>query len=242
MEVQKITPPLAFHWAARVSYPSEPWRNHALCVWSWRELRKIFPECYAAILMPDHLHVLSATLAPSEIQTRLKELHRFLKRLARKTATPLGWQPLSEPRAIPNWSHLATQIRYVHLNPCRKGYCKDPLEWEFSTHRDYLGATAQPWPDTANALTRMSHGVNYYGRASFHAYVSGDPSVHPAGTPPPIQAAQPAPVLNLIALARAFEVTHRLPHGATRRKSRARRQFARASWPWDYPPAQRLGT
>jgi hypothetical protein len=59
----------------------------------------------------------------------------------------------------------------------------DPLAWAFSTHRDALGLAIPP------ARRRVPQP------ARFHAYVSGDPSVRPEGTPlpPPVLAGEPHP-------------------------------------------------
>jgi hypothetical protein len=40
---------------------------------------------------------------------------------------------------------LARQVRYIVLNPCRDRIVGDPLSWMWSTQRDVMGATVQPW-------------------------------------------------------------------------------------------------
>ncbi len=79
-------------------------------------------------------------------------------------------------------SHRLRTMRYVALNPCRAGLAADPLAWPFSTYRDMLGLALDP------ARPRVPDP------ASFHAFVSADPSVRATGTElPPPAAAVPVP-------------------------------------------------
>ncbi len=234
------TSPIALHWALRVGFPAEPWRDRELCVWTWHKLQKIFPQCYAAVLMPDHLHVITPALAPEQIEFVAQALRKLQSAIQRRSSSHLRWQAVSEPRTIPNLSHLAVQIRYVHLNPCRKRYCNDPLEWEFSTHRDYIGATAQPWPNVSRILTQLGFKADSQGCAKFHAYISGDPSVHPAGTPAPIKNTLNVGVADLGVLERAFAISQRVSTDATRTKGKCRNLFMRTllSSPFELPAAR----
>src|SRR5208283_2925907 len=85
---------------------------------------------------------------------------------------------------IPDFHHLKRQIRYVHLNPCRSRLVRDPMEWEWSTHRDVLGAVGEAWVDLPQ-LHRIWGARDDEFRRIFHAYVSGDPSALVEGTPLP---------------------------------------------------------
>jgi hypothetical protein len=217
--------PVAFHWAIRVRYPHQPWLDRDLSAWTWSKLQRIFPICYAAVIMPDHLHVVAA-LAKGET---LEEKRRKLKALASGVSTRCNqaptWDVFSEPRKVPNLSHLAIQIRYVHLNPCRRGYVRDPLEWEFTTHRDYLGCIASTWPSTSSVLKMLGYKAGEEGQVAFHKYVSGDPTAHPAGTPPPLKGTQEIAVIDLAMVQKAAMIALRLPVQALRRKGKPRRQW-----------------
>ena len=130
--------------------------------------------------MPDHVHVLihdETVRTDTDRFLKAQRLKGFLTRL-----TGDVWHPASPPTAIPKIQHLKRQVRYVHLNPCRESYCRDPIEWEWSTHRDYLGATAQPWPDVDKALRKLGFGPGPAALSGFHQYISSDPSVAVGGT------------------------------------------------------------
>lgn len=148
---------------------------------AWVLLNRGFPEALGATLMPDHLHLI---LPLKSEQVDRKKLSGILGTVTRISEITSLWQTLSPPAKIPDKFHLRRQLRYVALNPCRSSLCSDPLEWNWSTYRDLVGAAAQPWVDgktLAKALGDRSDGF----AVRFHAYVSGDPSVAVQGTPPP---------------------------------------------------------
>src|SRR5690606_30279844 len=41
--------------------------------------------------------------------------------------------------------YLLDLVRYIHLNPVRGGLVTDPAEYQWSSHRDYLGLAAREW-------------------------------------------------------------------------------------------------
>jgi hypothetical protein len=150
--------------------------------WLWHALRNGWPTALAACLMPDHLHLLIAALAPqAERMRRARVVGAFSRRIA-----SAGWQ-VAAPEPIRSVAHAWRSVRYLHLNPCRAKLTDDPLAWFWSTHRGMLGAEHRPWV-TADHLARAlgSSPIGFAQR--LHAFVSGDPSVHPNGTPPPLAA------------------------------------------------------
>ncbi len=138
--------------------------------WLWAGLRRAFPDALAACLMPDHFHLI-APLAEDD------RLARVLQHHTRRFGGP-GWRSAPTLEPIADVGKLARQIRYVALNPCRAALTRDPASWLWSTHRDLIGAVAQPWvtPDpVAAALGRRAAGFAGW----MHSYVTGDPSVDP---------------------------------------------------------------
>lgn len=132
-------------------------------------LRAAFPELIALCVMPDHIHLL---LPHGEAGRRLIALMSGYARYRSASRGKGGtdtWSPAPEPEAVAP-DKERRNIRYVHLNPCRKGLVNDPLAWPLSTHRDFVG------------LSASSVGLLHGQPTRFHAYVSGDPSVDVAGT------------------------------------------------------------
>ena len=49
------------------------------------------------------------------------------------------WQEGSHPQELQNEAMLHQKIEYIHYNPVRAGYIEEPLEWTYSSARDYNG-------------------------------------------------------------------------------------------------------
>lgn len=45
-------------------------------------------------------------------------------------------------------SYLKSLVRYIHLNPVVAGMVGEPMAYQWSSHRDYLGRPTAPWLDT----------------------------------------------------------------------------------------------
>jgi hypothetical protein len=148
--------------------------------------------------MPDHLHLIAPEPPTATLQARFVGI---LAAYARVQKRPI-WSEIPPGEEIPNQDHLQRAVRYVHLNPCRERLVRDPLEWEWSTHRDAVGAAAPSWIGSVGP--------------GFHAYVSGDPSVAVGGTPPP-ELGQP--IASLAAIERAvMSATRRAEVGYRERR------------------------
>ncbi|HTL13314.1 MAG TPA: hypothetical protein VL588_12550 [Bdellovibrionota bacterium] len=174
---------IAFHLVARARPGRTPFANDEIARQVWTALRKTFPESAACALMPNHLHLITRG-NPNSLPRKLAALLIPVKK-------GLGvvdlWDPVPQPIGIPDRHHLLRQIRYVHLNPCRAKLARDPLEWEWSTHRDWVGAVLDPWPDIAywsKALGWSAIGVG----DRLHRYTSADSAVQVVGTAPPQRA------------------------------------------------------
>ena len=164
--------PGMYHYVARA-------RKGTLLFRTWEEgirlfvmLRVAFRELIALCIMPDHIHIL---LPHGEGVRRLGAVMsgyaRYRNGLRKQTGMQV-WQEVPPPEHVEP-DKEQRNIRYVHLNPCRKELVNDPLAWPLSTHRDFVGLSTNPGT------------LLHPNPERFHAYVSGDPSVDPAGTPLP---------------------------------------------------------
>ena len=193
--------------------------------WMWDGLQRMFPNPLAAALMPNHLHLLTALDDPVAAHTKFR---RLLGSFARSFDLPTLWNPVPEPTLIGTPDKLLRQVRYIGLNPCRPvrvgrlevQLATDPLRYEWSTHRDAVGAIADPWVTAERILEAC--GVRADDPAAWlHRYVSSDPHVAVTGTPMPI-AALPATIDEALAAACA---AHRAPADAVRQRGGVRATF-----------------
>jgi hypothetical protein len=136
----------------------------------WDRIVAIGPV-HALVLMPDHIHLLAQQIERHRVGQAMAAWTRWRQR-KRQWQGPV-WSPVGEIVPIQDRLHLERSQRYLYLNPCRAGLVADPLAWPMSTYLDALGL-AVPLLRTAEA-----------DPIHFHGYVSGDPSVNPAGTPFP---------------------------------------------------------
>ena len=171
-------------WPAAFLVEREP------ATWMWDGLQRMFPSPLAAALMPNHLHLLTALEDPVAAHACFR---RLLASFARSFELPTLWSSVPEPKLIPTPDKLLRQVRYIGLNPCRPvrvgrlevQLVTDPLRYEWSTHRDAVGAIADPWVTAQTILAACVVDAADPG-AWLHRYVSSDPHVAVTGTPMPV--------------------------------------------------------
>jgi hypothetical protein len=223
-----------YHFVAKIERRDVSLCDFEIGDWFWPRLRAAFPLALAASLMPDHPHVVTPSADPERGRMRL---NRLLGHLARRVGVRYVGEA-AVPTRIADRSKLLRDLRYVDLNAPRERLADDPLSWWFSTHRDVVGATMDPWVDAprlARALGRPPGGF----AAWYHRYVSSDPSVHVAGTPMPTPAMpSDIPRFPLAAIAKAAAAATRTRPDAIRQTSLTRHVFVALAreqgWPsWD---------
>lgn len=217
-----MTSPVWIHLTARVSRSMLPLDDAEVGAWLWSHLREAFPGAIAAVLMPDHPHLVLASEEPERDRSRLA---RMLGQLGRRTGVRGQASEVPPADPIRGGPVLVRHVRYVALNPCRRGLASCPLAWSWSTHRDVIGATVDPWVTEVRLAAAL--GGAWQGFASrHHAYVSADPHAHVAGTPMPTPAASTMlPGVGLRTIAEASAAALRLPVMSMRRCGAARALF-----------------
>ena len=167
------------HLVARAADGARPLAARAACADLWHHLADHF-DVIACTLMPDHVHLFARVAADGALRTFAQILSAFRARAVQDEAyecARFAWEPLPAPGEVRrDPRHIARTIRYVHLNPCRDALCDDPLEWEWSTHRDWTGGIAVPCVDVrrwSRVLGRSPSTVESW----LHEYVCADGSV-----------------------------------------------------------------
>jgi len=83
----------------------------------------------AAVLMPDHLHVI---VAPKDRDFRVGNFAGALKRWMRKELeASWTWQPGSFDRLLRSGDSLQAKWLYLEENPVRAGLVKRPEDWPY---------------------------------------------------------------------------------------------------------------
>ncbi len=170
---------------------STPVARHA-----WRVLRAAFPGALAACLMGNHIHLLIWSDDPETDRVRLSGVASGIARFAGVRGAV--WKPAKPPEPIVGAIKLAQQVRYIVLNPCRAEIVADPLFWPWSTHRDVVGAIADPWISAGRLAQHLGKAAEGFAVAH-RRFVSDDSFARIGGTPFPESA--PKRVISTMPLA-----------------------------------------
>ena len=113
----------------------------------------------AYIIMENHLHLVASSndlikeigdfksftarsildhLEASKSTSLLRDLSAS-KLLHKKDRQYQFWQEGSHPQAIQGEKMMEQKIEYIHYNPVRRGYVDEPLDWRYSSARNYAG-------------------------------------------------------------------------------------------------------
>jgi len=166
------------HLVARAAAGARPFRHRQACAELWNRVVRNF-DVVAFALMPDHVHLLARIEQESAMRRFGHVLSAFRIQMQARADPDLhfDWERLPSPEKVQrDRRHIARTIRYIHLNPCRDALCSDPLEWEWSTHRDWVGGVARPCVDRARWASAMGKRLPSC-IAWLHEYVSSDVSV-----------------------------------------------------------------
>lgn len=165
------------HLVARAADGARPLHTRVSCADLWSRLGTRF-DVVACTLMPDHVHLLARAEAEGALRVFAQILASFRARVARARGdTVFDWEPLPRPAEVRrDPRHVARTIRYIHLNPCRDALCDDPLEWEWSTHRDWTGAVVRKCVNVGRWGRMFGQSPATVGRW-MHEYVCSDASV-----------------------------------------------------------------
>ncbi len=177
---------ITVHLVARVEWLVVPLTDYAVAAWLWERLRATFPLAWAAVLMREHLHVDTPAESREEARRGLIRVVGGLQR-SNNPGSQNRWARVPLPDVVPNRKHHRRVVRYLALNPSRDGLVDDPLCWPWSTHRDVVGAIADPWVDASRLANELRQSPQGFAQRQ-HAYVSGDPTVAVNGTAFPVSA------------------------------------------------------
>ncbi len=177
-----IAPNQFSHWIIRTAQNQFPFSAYADAAFAWQQVLNLFPDALVAVLMPNHLHLITHR---RQVAKQLSGLMGVISRHQKQSGL---WQRIAEPQSIQDGRHLKRTLRYVYLNPCRSELCGDPLEWQWSTYRNVMRASGS----STGSLRMLKLALPEFARKpesaiirQLHHYVSSDPSVKVTGTEAP---------------------------------------------------------
>lgn len=130
-----------------VEYREPVFRDSKLILLAQEVLRKVqvlHPfEMLGYVFLPDHLHLL---IQPNGESNFSEIMHSFKPNFTKEYKKLFGLQPSQSMKFWQKrfWEHvirddrdLENHLHYIHLNPVKHGYVKNPRLWEFSSYQEW---------------------------------------------------------------------------------------------------------
>lgn len=216
------------HLVARAEHLPVSLVDDAVAPRLWRGLERGFPLALAAVLMPNHIHLLvqlaglTVNDAADEARARLGAVLRSLSR-AGGPAGAVRFAPIPRPVPEDDPVKILRQARYIALNPVRADLVRDPLLWTWSTHRDVVGAVAHPWVTARRLAEAVGRRADDFA-PWWHRYVAREDGLDVSARSFPV-AARPSDIADvpLTAVVRASASALRTRPEDVRRRGPTRR-------------------
>ncbi len=118
----------------------------AYLAWLAEYAEKFNVAIHAFVLMDNHTHLL---LTPSSEQALSSLMQALAQRYTQSynyfhKHTGTVWEGRYKSTVVQSDRYLLACMAYIDLNPVRAGMVSDPANYEWSTHRHYIGQQIQP--------------------------------------------------------------------------------------------------
>ncbi len=102
--------------------------------------RRFAMRVYGYVVMPEHIHLLVSEPADSALARAMQLLKMKVsiqtrKDHKRKEGELPFWQARYFDHNVRNHAGFVTQLRYIHRNPVKRGLCRAPEDWPWSSFR-----------------------------------------------------------------------------------------------------------
>ncbi len=117
-------------------------------------VKKLYPfDLLAYVILPDHFHLL---MIAENISTNFSDIIRSMKRnftlnfkRAHNISTKFSlWQDRFWDHVVRNEQDLENHIDYIHWNPVKHGYVRNPVDWKYSSYVSWVERGYYPLVDT----------------------------------------------------------------------------------------------
>lgn len=121
-----------------------------------RAVEKYGLRIHAYCWMTNHLHLLVQVFdAPLGLAIGMIASQYARKMQQALETTGHFFERRFHARFVDADCYLLTLLRYIHRNPVEAGLARDPVQYRWSSHRNYLGLAGQPWVTTAFGLRML---------------------------------------------------------------------------------------
>lgn len=102
--------------------------------------RKMRFEIIAHVIMPDHFHIIIDPKRNnlSDILKRIKISFAYRIRKTQRIYSQTIWQKRFWDHIIRDENDFNAHIEYIHYNPVKHGFVKNPLIWEHSSFGEFI--------------------------------------------------------------------------------------------------------
>ena len=104
-------------------------------------------ELPALVILPDHFHLLTETNGNdlSGLTKKMKLSYSTNYRKLYKIKSGRIWQYRFYDHIIRNQEDLNNHIDYIHYNPVKHGFVKNPFRWQYSSIKKYRENYGKDW-------------------------------------------------------------------------------------------------
>ncbi|RPI14065.1 MAG: transposase [Lysobacterales bacterium] len=121
-----------------------------------RDRARVHAYCW----MPNHIHLLvevGAAPLGRPMQRIASRYARYVQR--RSETTGHFFERRHHATLVDTDRYLLVLVRYIHLNPVRGGLVRDPADYPWCSHHEYLGERHRPWLETGAVLARLDRDL-----------------------------------------------------------------------------------
>lgn len=134
--------------------------------------RRFQMRVYGYVVMPEHVQLLLSEPAGILLSKAIQSLKTSVSLQARKEKKRIAggsrfWQARYFDHNVRNSEGFITQLRYIHRNPMKRGLCKAPEDWPWSSFRAWALGKIGPVEIENEWTARRREGLNADGLPSF---------------------------------------------------------------------------
>lgn len=127
-------------------------------------MRYLF-RVYGYVVMPDHVHILVSKPSRGTVANAIQSLKISSSMRSAQNRTLNGmrsplWQKRYYDRNVSSHEEFLEYLRYIHRNPVKKGLCREPGDWSWSSFQHYATGERGPVEIESEWTARLGERSN----------------------------------------------------------------------------------